>query len=105
VTCWHSGREEPLRSRSTTALTISAPRVTRRLRPCIENKAFRPTCPVIRVVSMDRRTTGPKSNLQVFQRLNSFESADSKKTLPCLGLIEYSPKDQVSLKNTSGSTD
>jgi hypothetical protein len=54
---------------------------------------------------MDRRTTGPKSNLQVFQRLNSFESADSKKTLPCLGLIEYSPKDQVSLKNTSGSTD
>ena len=34
-----------------------------------------------------------------------FESADSKKTLPCLGLIEYSPKDQVSLKNTIGSTD
>ena len=56
-------------------------------------------------VSMGRRNTGPKSNLQVFQRLNSFESADSKKTLPCLGLIEYSPKDQVSLKKTIGSTD
>ena len=54
---------------------------------------------------MGRRNTGPKSNLQVFQRLNLFESADSKKTLPCLGLIEYSPKDQVSLKNTIGSTD
>ena len=46
---------------------------------------------IIPVVSMGRRNTGPKSNLQVFQRLNSFESADSKKTLPCLGLIEYSP--------------
>ena len=41
---------------------------------------------------MGRRNTGPKSNLQVFQWLNSFESADSKKTLPCLGLIEYGPK-------------
>src|ERR1700719_119254 len=50
---------------------------------------------------MGRRTPGPKSNLQVFQRLNSFESADSRKTLPCLGLIEYSPKDQVSLKTQS----
>ena len=57
------------------------------------------------VVSMGRRNTDPKSNLQVFQRLNSFESADAKKTLPCLGLIEYSPKDQVSLKKTIGSTD
>jgi hypothetical protein len=38
-------------------------------------------------------------------RLNSFESVDSKKTLPCLGLIEYGSKDQVSLKNTIGSTD
>jgi hypothetical protein len=37
---------------------------------------------------MGRRNTVPKSNLQVFQWLNSFESADSKKTLPCLGLIE-----------------
>ena len=54
---------------------------------------------------MGRRNTGPKSNLQVSQRLNSFESADSKKTLPCLGLIEYNPKDQVSLKNTIGPTD
>ena len=44
------------------------------------------------VVSMGRRNTGPKSNLQVFQRLNSFESADSKKTLPCLGLIEYAQR-------------
>ena len=50
---------------------------------------------------MGRRDTGPKSNLQVFQRLNLFESADSRKTLPCLGLIEYSPKDQVSLKTQS----
>jgi hypothetical protein len=50
---------------------------------------------------MGRRNTGPKSNLQVFQRLNSFESADSRKTLPCLGLIEYSQKDQVSLKTQS----
>ena len=57
------------------------------------------------VVSMGRRNTGPKSNLQLFQRLNSFESADAKKILPCLGLIEYSPKDQISLKNTIGSTD
>jgi hypothetical protein len=40
---------------------------------------------ISRVVSMGRRNTGPKSNLQVFQRLNSFESADSKKTLPCQG--------------------
>jgi hypothetical protein len=63
------------------------------------------TCLINAVVSMGRRNTGPKSNLQMFQRLNSFESADSKKTLPCLGLIEYSPKDQVSLKNTIGSTD
>ena len=54
---------------------------------------------------MGRRNTGPKFNLQVFQRLNSFESADSKKTQPCLGLIEYRPKEQISLKNTSGSTD
>jgi hypothetical protein len=54
---------------------------------------------------MRRHNTGPKSKLQVFSTLNSFESADSKKTLPCLGLIEYSPKDQVSLKNTIGSTD
>ena len=57
------------------------------------------------VVSMGRRNTGPKSNLQLFQWLNSFESADSKKTLPCLGLIEYSPKDRVSLKNTIESTE
>src|ERR1700719_1540539 len=40
---------------------------------------------------MGRRNTVPKSTLQVFQRLNSFESADSKKTLPCLGLNDYSP--------------
>jgi hypothetical protein len=61
--------------------------------------------PINAVVSMGRRNAGRKSNLQMFQRLNSFESADSKKTLPCLGLIEYSPKDQVSLRNTIGSTD
>jgi hypothetical protein len=30
---------------------------------------------------------------------------DSKKTLPCLGFIQYSSKDQLSLKNTIGSTD
>jgi hypothetical protein len=62
-------------------------------------------CLINEVVSMGRRNTGPKSNLQVCQWLNSFESADSKKTLPCLGLIEYSPKDRVALKNTIGSTD
>jgi hypothetical protein len=28
-----------------------------------------------------------------------------KETLPCLGLIEHNPKDQVSLKNTIGSTE
>jgi hypothetical protein len=54
---------------------------------------------------MGRRNTRPKSYLQVFQWLNQFASADSKKTLRCLGLVEYSPKDQVSLKNTIGSTD
>ena len=54
---------------------------------------------------MGRRNTGSKSNLQVFEWLNSFEGADSKKTLPCLGLNEYSPKDQVSLKNAIGSTE
>ena len=57
------------------------------------------------VVSMGRRNIRPKSYLQVFIWLNSFASPDSKKTLPCLGLIEYSPKDQVSLKDTIGSTD
>jgi hypothetical protein len=54
---------------------------------------------------MGRRNTRPKFYLQVFQWLNSFASVDSKKALPCLGFIEYSPKDQVSLKNTIGSTD
>jgi hypothetical protein len=54
---------------------------------------------------MGRRNTDPKSNLQVFQGLNSFESADSKKTLPCVGLIEHSSKARVSLRNTIGSTD
>ena len=61
--------------------------------------------PISRVVSMGRRNTHPKSYLQVFQWLNSLASVDSKKTLPCLGFIEYSPKDQVSLKNTIGSKD
>jgi hypothetical protein len=54
---------------------------------------------------MGRRTTRPKYYLQVSQWLNSFASVDSKKTLPCLGFTEYSPKDQVSLKGTTGSTD
>ena len=54
------------------------------------------------VVSMGRRNTRLKSYLQVFQALNSFASVDSKKTLPCLGFIEYSPKQQVSLKSTIG---
>jgi hypothetical protein len=57
------------------------------------------------VVSMGRRNTHPKSYLQVFQWLNSFARVDLRKTLPCLGLIEYSPKDQLLLKNTIGSTD
>jgi len=54
---------------------------------------------------MGRRNTHPKSYLQAFQWLNSFASVDSRKTLPCLGLIKYSPKDRVLLKNTNGSTD
>jgi hypothetical protein len=36
---------------------------------------------------------------------NSFAGADSKKTLPCVGFIEYSPKDQIWLKSTIRSTD
>ena len=55
-------------------------------------------------VSMGTNTYA-ESYLQVFQWLNSFASVDSRKTLPCLGLIEYSPKDRVRLKNTIGSTD
>jgi hypothetical protein len=54
---------------------------------------------------MGQRNTHPESYLQVFQWLNSFASVDSRKTLPCLGLIGYSPKDQVLLKNTIGSRD
>ena len=54
---------------------------------------------------MGRRNTHPKPYRQVFQWLDSFASVDSRKTLPCLGLIEYGPKDQVLLKNTIGSTD
>ena len=54
---------------------------------------------------MGRRNSHTKSYLQVFQWLNAFASVDSRKTLPCFGLIEYSPKDQVLLKNTIGSTD
>jgi hypothetical protein len=57
------------------------------------------------VISMGQRNTHLESYLQVFQWLNSFASVDSRKTLPCLGLIEYSPKDQVLLKNSIGSTD
>jgi hypothetical protein len=56
------------------------------------------------VVSMGRRNTHGKSYLQVFQWLNSFASVNSRKTLPCLCLIEYSLKDRVLLKNTIGST-
>jgi len=48
---------------------------------------------------MGRRNTRPKPYLQVFQWLSSFASVDSRKTPPCLGLIEYSPKDQVFLKS------
>jgi len=54
---------------------------------------------------MGQRNTHPKPYLQAFQWLYSFVSIDSKKALPCLGIIEYSPKDQVSLKNAIGSTD
>ncbi len=61
--------------------------------------------PINKVVSMGRRNTHPKSYLQVFQWLNSLASVDSRKTLPCLGLIEYSPRDQILLKKTIGSTD
>jgi hypothetical protein len=61
--------------------------------------------PVTVVVSTGRRNTLPKSYLPVLQWLNSFASFDSRKTLPCLGLIGCSPKDQVLLKNAIGSTD
>jgi hypothetical protein len=54
-------------------------------------------------VSMGQRNTCSKSYLQLFQWLDSFASVDSRKTLPCLGLIEYSPIDKVLLKNTTGS--
>lgn len=54
---------------------------------------------------MGRRSTHPKSYLQAFQWLSSIASIDSKKTPPCLGFIEYSPKEQVSLKNTIAPTD
>jgi hypothetical protein len=50
---------------------------------------------------MGRCNTHPKSHLQV----NSFPTVDLKKILSCLGFIEYSSKDQVSLKDTIGSTD
>ena len=55
------------------------------------------------LIMVARRNTHPKSYLQISQWLDSFASVDSRKTLPCLGFIEYSPKDQVSLKNTMGS--
>jgi hypothetical protein len=42
---------------------------------------------------------------QVFQWLNFFASIDSRKILPCLGLIEYSTKGQVLLKTAIGSAD
>ena len=51
--------------------------------------------PRIPAVSMGRRNTRPKSYPQVFQWLNSFASVDSRKTLPCLGLIEYGLRDRV----------
>ncbi len=44
------------------------------------------TCPISWVVSIGRRNTRPKTYLRVFQWLNSFESVDSRKTLPWLGL-------------------
>jgi hypothetical protein len=68
-----------------------------------ENQRYQ--LPINGLVSMGRRNTCPKGYLQVFQWLNLFASTYSKKTQPCLGLIEYSSKDQVSLKNTIGSTD
>jgi len=49
---------------------------------------------------MGRRNTLPNFYLAAVQRLSSFASVDSRKTLPCLGLIEYSPKDPVFLKDS-----
>jgi hypothetical protein len=63
------------------------------------------TCPVSGVVSMGRCNSDSKFNLHASVWLNSFESADSKKTLPCLGLIEYGQIDGVSSKSTIGSTE
>jgi hypothetical protein len=54
---------------------------------------------------MGRRNSSLKSNLQEIEWLNSFQSADSTKTLPCLGLVDYNPGDRVSLKNTIGSSE
>jgi len=54
---------------------------------------------------MGQRNAHPKSYLQVFQWLNLFASVDARRTLLCLGFIEYSTKDQVLLKSTIGSTD
>jgi hypothetical protein len=54
---------------------------------------------------MGRRNTRPRFLSAGVSIAKFVPSVDSKKTLPCLGLIEYSSKDQVSLKNTIGSTD
>jgi hypothetical protein len=42
--------------------------------------------------------------LQEFQTPNSFASVDSKKTLSCSGLIEYSPVDQFFMKSIWNQT-
>lgn len=49
----------------------------------VENTRYHPLngqCPSNTVDSMGQRNTGPKSNLKLFQWLNSFESVDSENT-------------------------
>jgi len=54
---------------------------------------------------MGRRNTSSGLYSQEFQRLNLFAQTDSNKTLPYLGLIDYSPIDRFTLRCTVGSKD
>jgi hypothetical protein len=57
------------------------------------------------VDSMGRRNTSSKPKALEFQRLNSFANADSKKTPPCLGVIEDSLGDGFVSQTIMGPTD
>ena len=62
-------------------------------------------CLVDAVDSMGQRNASSKSRCSSFKRLNSFANVNSKKQLPCLGLIESSPRDRSSLKNITEPID